>query len=351
MVIQKQYYNHGWMILFLLVLGSNAMLYHTAVGKIILPENTSAVVIGSLIDLAIVLPFLFLAWIKKWSWKYMIVSIASGLILIRFLVPMDYLKPFISFTWGGFFVFGIILLVEVCVLLTLIRFLPTIIRTTKHEREPILFAFSKAVERTVKDTSIIRMISSELLMLYYALASWRTKPKSDEKSFTIHKNSSFIALQVMLIHAVIIEMIGLHWWFHKMSPSISLILLLMNIYTVLYFVAEIQAVRLNPLKISKNNMFISFGLKKRMNIQLDNIDSIVIERSELEKERTRETIEFIAKDLEEVLPTVILTLKRPTAATLYMGIKKHYRKVAIRVDEERRFLEFLQNEMKKREVK
>ena len=163
-------------ILFLLVVGSNFSLYHTSFGLSILPEAPNKVVIGSLIDLALVSPLLFIAWKRKWSWKNVIIGVAGGLVFARILIPIQYLKPFEAITWAGFAVEGIFFLIEVSIIIVLMKYMPKIIRSAKNSSLPILFSFSDAVNKHAGSSLIIKVICSEMLMFYYAFASWRKKP-------------------------------------------------------------------------------------------------------------------------------------------------------------------------------
>lgn len=341
MIFKKSSIHFLWLFLLLLVLASNLTLYHSSFGINLLPSNTNAVVIGSILDFTIVAPVLFLAWKRKLNWKNLIVLMAGGLIFIRFIVPIEYLAPFEAFTWVGFIVEGVLLLLEIFLLVTLFKYLPQIIQTVKESPLQLLFSFSQSVDEKMKKHPIIQVICSEMLLFYYALGTWKKETIQKENTFTLHKNSSLIAFQIMMIHAIIIETIGVHWWLHDKSFILSFILLIINIYSVFLFLGDIQAVRLNPLQIEYDRMYVSLGLMKRMEIRWKDIESVIEDKEILEQKLSKQTIDFMARDFEKVIPTVILKLKNPLEATLLMGIKKKYEQVAIRVDDPERFKEML----------
>jgi hypothetical protein len=345
MVIKRSFQQNLSLILLVLVLSSNAMLYHTAFGTSILPENANGVVIGSMIDLALISPVLFLAWKKSWNWKSLIIGIASGLILVRLLIPMEYLAPFEAITWAGFAVEGLLVLAEMLLLASLMIFMPKIIVTAKKSPLPVLFSFSDAVDKHVKPLPIIRIICSEMLMFYYAFASWRKKPEIGVNMFTLHHKSSLIAFQIMMIHAIVIETIGIHWWLHDKFLILSIILLLLNIYSVVFFLGDIQAVRLNPLQVREEGIYLSLGLAKRMFIRWSDIEEIIDESEILKQKLSKDTIDFIARDFESVQPDVIFKFKEPVEASLIMGLKKKFNKVAIKVDDPLKFKEIIKEYM------
>ncbi|RUL56989.1 beta-carotene 15,15'-monooxygenase [Lysinibacillus antri] len=330
-----------WLGLLLLVLGSNLMLYRTDFGAEILVSGASNVALGSLLDLVIIAPILFLAWKKKKSIKLFLLLSASGLVLSRVLIPIEYLEPFVAITWVGIAVEVGILALELLLLVTLFRYMPKIIKETKASSLPIIFSFSNAVDRFVQKHQLIHIICAEMLMFYYAVASWRKKPVLQANTVTLHKNSSYIAFQVMLIHAVVIETLGIHWFIHEKSLILSIILLILNIYTVLFLLADIQVVRLNPVLLCEDKFYLSIGLMKRMEIEWDEIEEVYTEAEMIKQKQTKDTIDFVAKDFDEVHPNVILKLKNPKEATLAFGMKKTYSKVAIKFDDLQKFNEAL----------
>src|SRR5690625_1821913 len=115
MVLQRHYL----LVLLVFVLIANITLYYTSFGSSVLTENSKGIVIGSMIDIALVTPFLFIAWRRKWTVRNIILAIASGLILVRFLIPIEYLEPFVAITWFGFAVEGAIAFFEIFLLFIL----------------------------------------------------------------------------------------------------------------------------------------------------------------------------------------------------------------------------------------
>ncbi|AMQ08152.1 beta-carotene 15,15'-monooxygenase [Sporosarcina sp. FSL K6-1540] len=345
MVYKRESIHIVWLILLLLVLASNFALYRSSFGLNLLPTKTNGVVLGSILDLTIVAPVLFLAWQRKMSWKYLIVLMAGGLMVARFMIPMEYLAPFKTITLAGFVIEGALVLLEVLLLVTLFKYLPEIIQTVKKSPLPLLFSFSHAVDEKVRKHPIIQVICSEMLMFYYAFCIWKKKPQEKDNTFTLYKKSSLIAFQVMMIHAIVIETIGIHWWLHDKSFILSLILLVINIYSVLLFLGDIQALRFNPLQIEHESMYVSLGLMKRMEIRWEDIEEIIEDPDVLEQKFSKNTIDFIARDFEKVYPSVLLKLKYPVEATLLMGVKKFYDQVAIRVDDSERFKELVKQKL------
>ncbi|WP_339235686.1 beta-carotene 15,15'-monooxygenase [Oceanobacillus sp. FSL W7-1281] len=327
-VIQKGKYL--WLLMLSLILASNYMLYQTAVGAEVLPPEANPVVLGSLIDLVIIGPLFFMLYRKKFSIKTAVLFAAAGCIIARLLIPSHLLGPYATITWVGIGAEAALVLFELLFVIAFFRYLPDIIQKVKTSALPVIFSFPKAVDHYVKNNPIIHVICSEFLVFYYAFFTWKKTPPN---GITLHKKSNFIAFQIMMIHAIIVETFAIHWWLHDKSIVISIILLILNIYSVIFLIASIQSIRLNPIYTDEKALYVSFGILKRVKIDFQDIECIVENPVVLKSKLEKDTIDFIAKDFEQVYPDMILKMKNPVKATLFMGIQKEYSKVAIKSDD------------------
>lgn len=305
------------------------MLYQTTMGAAILPEQSQNVVIGSMLDLIVLLPLSVMLYRNKFSVKTTVVIAALGCIATRFLIPTSLLEPYEAITWIGLIIEGIIFLFELLLIITFVRYMPKIIKEVKESQLPVLFSFAQSLARYVKNNQIIRMICAELLVFYYAIASWKSPLPN---GITVYKKSNFIAFQVMMIHAIIVETLGVHYWLHDKAPLLSIILLVLNIYSIFFFLGDLQALRLNPIYATNNSIYISLGLIKRTEINYTSIEAIIEEPEILQKKLSKNTADFVIRDFEKVYPDIILKMKKPQKVTLFMGIEKEFDFVAIKSD-------------------
>ncbi|MEA0554717.1 beta-carotene 15,15'-monooxygenase [Lysinibacillus irui] len=343
MIVLKRKQNI-WLALLLLVLASNFTLYHSGLGSSILPLKTNGVVMGSLFDFVVVMPVLYMLYKGKFSLKQAILLAAFGCIAARFFIPMEHLQPFVAVTWAGFAVEGTVILLEIVLVATLVRYLPSILKDVRESSLPDLFSFSKAVEKHAPKHPVIQMICADLLVLYYSFASWRRK---EPQGLTLHKQSSYIAFQLMIIHGIAIETIGIHWWLHEKSMILSIVLLIFNLYSVIFFIADMQAIRLNPVYVTEDTLYLSLGLMKRTEVRFAHIAEMVEDKGQLEGKLSKDTIDFIARDFGEAYPQFILKMKEPVEVTFMLGIKKHYNQVAIKADQVQEFRQMLEKGMSK----
>jgi len=319
-----------WILLAFLVLLSNYILYRSTFGKSILPDETTGIILGSFFDLIIMAPLFIWFTLKEKSIKTAILLVALGCIVARLIIPKQLIQPFAPITWVGIAIEIGILIIELLLIFKLIRYIPTIISQVKKSSKPVLFSFFDSVKQCVSTNIIIQILCSELMMIYYALFAWRKKPIA---GFTLYKNTSYIPFTIMIIHAIILETLGFHWWLHEKSFVLSIILLILNIYTVLFFLADLNALRLNPTQIKNGYLYLSMGLIKRVEIKVTDIDYLSQNQADLDAKLAKDTATFFVKDFEDGKPNLILYMKKPTTVTLMMGIEKQVSKIAIQCDQ------------------
>lgn len=339
-IIQKGKY--VWLLMLAFILSSNYILYQTSIGANILPPEANLVVLGSLIDLIIMGPIFFMLYRKQFSIKTAVLFAAGGCILASFFIPSYLLGPFAAVTWVGIGVEAALITFELLFVIAFFRYLPKVAGMVKASVLPVIFSFPKAVDKYVKNNPIIHVICSESLVFYYALCSWKKTPSY---GITLHKKSNFIAFQIMMIHAIIIETFAIHWWLHSKSVVISIILLILNIYSVIFLIACIQSIRLNPIYTDEKAIYVSFGILKRVKIDFQDIESVIEDDTVLKSKIAKDTIDFIAKDFEQVYPDMIIKMKKPVTATVFMGIQKKYSKIAIKSDDSARLKGIILNKI------
>ncbi len=331
-------------IALILVLSSNLALYRLPFPFLPVPADATWVIIGSLIDFSIVAPFLILAMTRKkgFTVKRFVTFMVLGIITARIIIPTAYFEPFKFIPYIALAIEGIILLAEIGLIFILLKHTPRMIQDVKESGEGPLFTYTTLVEKRIGKHPLIKIISAESVMFYYAFASWKKHPIAEDNRFALHTKTSFIAFYIMLIHAIVIETIGIHWWLHDKSIILSIVLLIFNIYSVIFFLGDIQAVRLNPLIVDEKQIRVALGLGKRMVIPFDEIEHIAWGADAAnENLKAKDTINFIAQDFEKIPPQCVITFKRPLNATLFLGFEKNFSKATIRVDDPIRFRSYV----------
>ncbi|MFE9078087.1 hypothetical protein [Bacillus mobilis] len=335
-----------WFGLISFILLSNYLLYALP----IVPAAPKEVVLGSLLDCMFVIPVITYFFIirKRYSLTYIIPVVIAGYVFARFIIPNDYFQAFSYVSY--IIVAGEIAFVclELFLLYKIVRMLPNIVKKYKeYKRECSSFSYAidAAFENTMKNNKLVDVIVTECKLIYYAFLSWREKVPKGEFVYTYHKKTGAIGVYIMIIHATLIESIGFHYLLHQWNPVLAWILLVLNIYAMFYFLAEIQAMRKNPIIITEEQIIIQIGLGKKIVIPFTRIDKIAFYKGEsLKKEK--QVLDATVMEFIKEPPTFEITLKEPVKAQLLYGFSKTVSRIHLNVDEERRFYDMVTEKLK-----
>lgn len=337
-----------WIGLVSLIMLSNYLLYALP----IVPAAPKEVVLGSLLDFMFVIPVITYFFIirKRYSLTYMFPVVIAGYVFARFIIPSDYLQAF-SFV-SYVIVAGEIVFVcfELFLIYKIIRVLPKIIKRYKEYRSEyssFSYAIDAAFDANMKRSKAVNIILTECKLLYYAFLSWRVKVLESEFTYSYHKKTGAIGVYIMIIHATLIESIGFHYLLHQWNPVIAWVLLILNIYAIFYFLAEIQAMRKNPIIVVEEKVIIQIGLGKKIVISFTQIDNIVFYKGEsLTKEEEKEVLDATVMEFIKEPPTFEITLKEPIKAHLLYGFSKTVSRIHLNVDDERKFYDVVKGKLK-----
>ncbi|MER1957196.1 MAG: hypothetical protein ABS942_07445 [Solibacillus sp.] len=271
MVIQKVS-RYKWLLAAVIVLVGNAVAFQLSFIHTLTEVEVRGMVIGSLVDCAVVAPALLLLHMKKWSLKKAVIFAAGGIVLARFIIPASFLEPFRYLTGTAFAIEACLIVIELCILIAFVKYVPSIIHAVKEQQEQTVFAFPKLVAEKAKGNPIISVLASEILVFYYAFLSWR-KP-ADATGFTVYKNTMYVPMLVMIFHAALFEAVAFHWFFHDRLPILAWVHTILSIYGIIFLIADARALVLNPTKLMGQKLYISNGLMKRAAIYVGHIEAI-----------------------------------------------------------------------------
>ncbi|PER56684.1 hypothetical protein [Bacillus thuringiensis] len=337
-----------WIGLVSLIMLSNYLLYALP----IVPAAPKEVVLGSLLDCMFVIPIITYFFIirKRYSLTYIVPVVIAGYIFARFIIPSDYLQDFSYVSY--IIVAGEIAFVclELFLLYKIVRKLPTIIKKYKEyksEYSSFSYAIDAAFDATMKRNKLIDIIVTECKLIYYAFLSWREKVPEGEYVYSYHKKTGAIGVYIMIIHATLIESIGFHYLLHQWNPVIAWILLILNVYAMIYFIAEIQAMRKNPLIVTEEQVIIQIGLGKKIVIPFTQIDNIAFYKDELlTAKEGKQVLDATVMEFIKEPATFEITLKEPVKAQFLYGFSKTVSRVHLNVDEERKFYDAVKEKLK-----
>jgi membrane protein YdbS with pleckstrin-like domain len=320
-----------------LILATNFILYRTP----LLEPVPDGAVIGSLLDLLIILPLLtyFMIIRKRYSLKYMGIVLFAGFAAAYFIVPQQHLSDYPFLPYLLIISEGAFLLVELYIAYTVITRLPKLLKeykTLASRNSFFLFNIRKAVEKSLPDNTAAKFLVTEFSMFHYSLFSWKKKVQIDHgMAFTYHKKTSVNAVYIMIIHAIAIESVGLHYFLHSWNPVVSYILLILNIYGILFMLAELQATRLTPFLLTENHLLLQTGFSSSMHLPLSNIKEI--KRYEgpekFSRKEQKELFDARVPDLIQEKPMFEILLHEPQDIHLIYGFKRKATRIVLNVDE------------------
>ncbi|MDP7978080.1 hypothetical protein [Bacillus multifaciens] len=336
-----------WFAITSLIILSNILLYALP----IMSPLPNRVVLASLFDFILTIPIVTYILIirRRYSLKYIFPVILAGYVAARFIIPNPYFESYSFVTYivvAGEIAF---LCLELYLFYKIARKLPAIVRAYKKYKLTYP-SFSYAIERAVYDSVFesvaVNVLLSECKLFYYALFSWRKKVPADSGMFTYHKKTGVIAFNIMLIHATLIESIGFHYFLHQWNPIVAWILLILNIYAVIFFLAEIQAIRLCPYVVTDKELILQVGLTKQLIVPFGNIECIHHNKGALpSKIEQKQIFDATVNEFMKEPAKLEIVLVEPMQATMFYGFQKTVTKVHINVDDERAFYDTVMNKV------
>lgn len=324
MVFQRVYH-YKWLLVACVILLGNMIVYQLSFVSALSDEEVRGMVIGSLIDCAVVAPALLLLQKGKWTAKNFAVFVAAGILFARLVIPNGLMEPFRYLTFSAIAVEAGLVIVELMILFVFMKYLPSILRAAKADEEQLVFSFPRIVAEKVKDNVLIKVLCSELLVFYYAFCSWRKKQASN--GFTLYKTTMYVPLLFMIFHAALFEAVAFHWFFHERMPILAWAHTILSVYGLVFLLADFRALALNPAKIEKGQFYLSNGLFKRTKIDLSCI-------KELHNRMDTEMVyPFKVWGNTDEHPAFIIEMKDVQIIYLIAGFEKKVKYIGVYADE------------------
>lgn len=353
--LKKNWSIYLFAILALLILSSNYTL------MIIQPFGTitEPLILASLFDLTIVLPLSFYLFVvrNRLSLITLLPVIIGGFWFVYFIVPSHELAIFNYFKYTIFGLEGLFIVIELFLLAMLLRKIPTLSQNYKKQKE-IDFYYPTATRTALKTTfgqkKLFDILVYDFSIFYYGFFAWKKKwiDRAHTRSFTIHTNSGYFGLFIMLVHAMVIEVIGVHFLIaHFWSPTAAWIFTALDVYALLWIIADFHAVRLSPIVIKDGTLFAQVGIRREIMVDLNTIKSIQPTiTSKKERAREKHSFAITLPNLFEEDPQFEIELTEPSLAYLPFGLKKEMTKLYVTVDDKEAFLQEVSNYLKEKNM-
>jgi hypothetical protein len=182
-------------------------------------------------------------------------------------------------------------------------------------------------------------LAYEATVLGYALAGWGRNAEPGLGTYSTHRAIAYVPFMVAAMMAVGIETIAVHLLLRLWSPTAAWILTAISLYTLLWLIGDVHAVRLRPIRVEDGLLRLRLGLRWDATIPLAAIAAV---------EAPGEDRDTDARgDLKAVLlgaPNCRIRLREPVRAVGLYGITRSVRIIDLHVDDPAGFEAALRSE-------
>ncbi|MCD5325831.1 MULTISPECIES: hypothetical protein [Pontibacillus] len=320
---------------------------------------TSGAVWGTAVDLLIVFPLAcyFFVLRRRPSLIVFVPLMFAGLMALNWIVP-DYAREHLWWINRSLIVVeASIIFIELLLFIWVIRYLPVIRRSIREARSSyyhlsmstvkgIEKAFANVTGRRKTMQRVLGFLITDLSAFYYVFAGKREDVKryTTAPVFSYHKNSEYLGVFIMIVHGLLIEIIGVHFLVSQWSHTAAWIVTLLDIYALIFVVADYQAIRKSPIILDHKGIHIQKGLRFFTFIPYESIQDIhqtTVTAKECEKDK--EAVSLTLPSLETQPPQWTIQLEEPVDVRLVFGLSKKVERIHITVDEPNCFLEIFKN--------
>ena len=200
-------------------------------------------------------------------------------------------------------------------------------------------ALDRALASTLRSRRLHKLISTELATLYYAFLARHRAPVPDDRddrfSYAKSSNARDVFLFVALSQLPFVPFLHVFIETHK-GPGPAWLITLLTLWSVVWYLAQVEATRFRPIEIRENTLRYRFGLMWTANIPLEHIRSA---RSiEVSEELTDRDLFLSPLGSSK---NVMLEFDAPIEFRGPWFIRRRERRAAISVDNPSRFLTVL----------
>lgn len=173
-------------------------------------------------------------------------------------------------------------------------------------------------------------VAQEFSMFYYAFFGKKKKPVDQE--FTYHVNNSAVGLYWAFIILTIVETGIIHYLFFVYDLHwLNAVLLLLNVYTIIFILGHIRAMRSKPMIIKNNSLLVNNGLFISEPIAINEIEKIYPYNEGLIKSHFKILKLGLVGKLEPI--NVVVEFKKEKTITLIYGLKRTTKVIAFYIDD------------------
>jgi len=172
------------------------------------------------------------------------------------------------------------------------------------------------------------VLAYETAVLYYAAVGWTRSPETGDRSFSVHRGVGYIALMTAAMIALVVETTAVHLLLRLWSPVAAWVLTGISLYTLVWLLGDLHAVRLRPLQICDETLHLRLGLRWTASIPLESIRAVQ-DPQDAEQSRGREHLKAVLAGA----PNRRIRLTGPIRAVGLYGLTRQVTTIDLHIDD------------------
>ncbi len=290
--------------------------------------------LGVALDITLGVPALFYLFVVR-SRKYPALSLLPVFVLslgiATFMIPSAY-HQFLNSEKK------VLSIIEAGLIFYVLAKIPGFLKRYKEAKKNE-FYISDALEVAAGKKRIVRILLTELLVMYLAIGGWFKKVSTREGalSFTYHRKSAYPAILGTMVFLLIVETIGLHLLLMQWSRIAANIVTGLSIYGLIWLIGDFHAIRLHPVILTDDKLMLRIGVRWNATIPIGEIAEIQIGG------KTSKSKNYLRASI--LGPRVAVHLRNPIAVRGLFGIIRNPSQIGLSIDDP----ELFRNEILKRQ--
>lgn len=193
-------------------------------------------------------------------------------------------------------------------------------------------AIRTAARETIRLRLAAEALAQEMAMIYYAFFCWRKPPPPEGEGFSSHRQNSYGIFLFAIVIVLVIETVAVHLLIYMLwIKLVAWIFTAISIYTLIWMIADWQALRLRRTAISSDRIYIRLGSRWDVEIPRDSVISIGAPKQPVNDVRPLKLV--LLGD-----PNVEIELSRPVTARGIYGLRRTSSIVRLQLDEPESFI-------------
>jgi len=307
------------------------------VSSIFFMQNPNALAFGMTADIVIVIPSLYCFFVvrrKQAPVITLVPVIVLSLAVASFILPVEqqnYLE----------IVKKAVPLLELIALGYIAARIRAIIKNFHEVKQSEIYfidALAESCKRVLGRLPVLGFVLTEFTLVYFAFGGWFRKfvnLDSNNLPFSYHRKSGYAAILGIIMMVLLAETAALHLLLQVWSKVAAWIFTGLSMYSLFWLLGDYHAMRLHPIVLGQNVLFIRTGLRWRATLPL--ADIAAIQKFNARAKRAKDYLGLaVFGD-----PRLIIHCKQPVLVQGSFGIKRKVNRLGMTVDDEKLFLETL----------